>query len=97
MGPAAASHWPQRCEPLRCRAPPHAHGRPCASTDYSSLRPALAHRVAEEYGSTSKAPVYQNARAASGFADRGFLMETGRVALPGSANQLPRNPQVRQA
>jgi ABC-type branched-subunit amino acid transport system ATPase component len=43
------------------------------------------------------APVDQNARAAPGMPKRAFVMETGRVTLLGSANQLPRNPQVRQA
>jgi len=58
--------------------------------------PALAQRGAE--GARHPiAPVNQNARAAPGMPKRAFVMETGRVTLPGSANQLPRNPQVRQA
>jgi branched-chain amino acid transport system ATP-binding protein len=39
----------------------------------------------------------QNARAALGIADRGYVMETGRVVLAGSAQQLLHDPQVQQA
>ncbi len=41
--------------------------------------------------------VDQNARAALGIADRGYVMETGRVVLAGSANQLLHDPQVQRA
>ena len=41
--------------------------------------------------------VDQNARAALGIADRGYVMETGRVVLSGSANELLHDPQVQQA
>jgi branched-chain amino acid transport system ATP-binding protein len=41
--------------------------------------------------------VDQNARAALGIADRGYVMETGRVVLSGSAAELLRDPQVQQA
>jgi branched-chain amino acid transport system ATP-binding protein len=41
--------------------------------------------------------VDQNARAALGIADRGYVMETGRVVLTGSAKELLRNPQVQRA
>ncbi len=41
--------------------------------------------------------VDQNARAALGIADRGYVMETGRVVLAGSADQLLHDPQVQQA
>lgn len=41
--------------------------------------------------------VDQNARAALGIADRGYVMETGRVVLSGSASELLHDPQVQQA
>ena len=41
--------------------------------------------------------VDQNARAALAVADRGYVMETGRIVLSGSANELLRDPQVQQA
>ena len=41
--------------------------------------------------------VDQNARAALAIADRGYVMETGRVVLEGPAAQLLRDPQVQQA
>ena len=41
--------------------------------------------------------VDQNARAALGIADRGYVMETGRVVLSGSAHELLHDPQVQQA
>ena len=41
--------------------------------------------------------VDQNARAALGIADRGYVMETGRVVLAGSAQELLHDPQVQQA
>ena len=41
--------------------------------------------------------VDQNARAALGVADRGYVMETGRVVLCGPAAELLRNPEVQQA
>ncbi|MBI3368629.1 MAG: ABC transporter ATP-binding protein [Burkholderiales bacterium] len=41
--------------------------------------------------------VDQNARAALGIADRGYVMETGRIVLAGSARDLLRDPQVQQA
>ncbi|HEX7440125.1 MAG TPA: ABC transporter ATP-binding protein [Caldimonas sp.] len=41
--------------------------------------------------------VDQNARAALAIADRGYVMETGRVVLCGPAVELLRDPQVRQA
>ena len=39
----------------------------------------------------------QNARAALAIADRGYVMETGRVVLEGTAAELLRDAQVRQA
>jgi branched-chain amino acid transport system ATP-binding protein len=41
--------------------------------------------------------VDQNARAALAIADRGYVMETGRVVLDGVADDLLRDPQVQQA
>jgi branched-chain amino acid transport system ATP-binding protein len=41
--------------------------------------------------------VDQNARAALSIADRGYVMETGRIALEGSAADLLGDSQVRQA
>jgi branched-chain amino acid transport system ATP-binding protein len=41
--------------------------------------------------------VDQNARAALAIADRGYVMETGRVVLRGPAAELLRDPQVQQA
>lgn len=41
--------------------------------------------------------VDQNARAALGIADRGYVMETGRIVLGGGARDLLRNPQVQRA
>jgi branched-chain amino acid transport system ATP-binding protein len=41
--------------------------------------------------------VDQNARAALSVADRGYVMETGRVVLSGSANELLHDPMVQQA
>jgi branched-chain amino acid transport system ATP-binding protein len=41
--------------------------------------------------------VDQNARAALAIADRGYVMETGRIVLAGSANELLHDPQVQQA
>jgi branched-chain amino acid transport system ATP-binding protein len=41
--------------------------------------------------------VDQNARAALSIADRGYVMETGRVVLAGPARQLLDDPQVRTA
>ncbi len=41
--------------------------------------------------------VEQNARQALEIADRGYVMETGRIILQGSAAELQTNPQVEQA
>jgi branched-chain amino acid transport system ATP-binding protein len=41
--------------------------------------------------------VDQNARAALAIADRGYVMETGRVVLDGPAAELLKDPQVQQA
>jgi branched-chain amino acid transport system ATP-binding protein len=41
--------------------------------------------------------VEQNARAALGIADRGYVMETGRIMLEGTAEELHDNHDVRRA
>jgi branched-chain amino acid transport system ATP-binding protein len=41
--------------------------------------------------------VEQNARAALGVADRGYVVETGKVVLEGSSEELQRNKEVRRA
>jgi ABC-type transporter Mla maintaining outer membrane lipid asymmetry ATPase subunit MlaF len=41
--------------------------------------------------------VEQNARSALAIADRGYVIEMGRVVLAGSADELKRDPQVQAA
>ena len=41
--------------------------------------------------------VEQNAKAALKIAQRGYVLETGRVVLEGSAHELERNPEVQRA
>ncbi len=41
--------------------------------------------------------VEQNARAALAIADRAYVLETGRIALSGSAVEIGRDPRVREA
>ncbi len=41
--------------------------------------------------------VEQNARMALRFASRGYVLETGRVVLEGSSEELIENPQVKRA
>jgi branched-chain amino acid transport system ATP-binding protein len=41
--------------------------------------------------------VDQNARAALSIADRGYVLETGRIVLSGPGPELLRNEQVKQA
>ena len=48
-------------------------------------------------GGTTILLVDQNARAALAIADRGYVMETGRIVLTGTAAALLRDPQVRAA
>jgi branched-chain amino acid transport system ATP-binding protein len=40
--------------------------------------------------------VEQNARRALGIADRGYIMESGRIVLDGPADELRRNPDVQE-
>jgi branched-chain amino acid transport system ATP-binding protein len=53
-------------------------------------------RVNAELGTTILL-VEQNARLALGLAHRGYVLETGCVALTGEANRLLEDPQVREA
>jgi branched-chain amino acid transport system ATP-binding protein len=41
--------------------------------------------------------VDQNAQAALAIAERGYVMETGRIVLAGAGRELLENPQIRQA
>jgi branched-chain amino acid transport system ATP-binding protein len=41
--------------------------------------------------------VEQNARMALRFASRGYVLETGTIALEGSAEELMNNPEVQKA
>jgi branched-chain amino acid transport system ATP-binding protein len=41
--------------------------------------------------------VEQNANMALSVADRGYVLETGRIVLEGSARELRDNPQVKEA
>jgi branched-chain amino acid transport system ATP-binding protein len=41
--------------------------------------------------------VEQNARSALAIADRGYVIETGRVVLAGSADELKRDPRIQAA
>ena len=41
--------------------------------------------------------VEQNARAALAIADRAYVLETGRIALSGSASEIRNDPRVREA
>ncbi|MEN6305604.1 MAG: ABC transporter ATP-binding protein [Armatimonadia bacterium] len=66
------------------------------------LAPLVARQIMEtitrlrEEGTTILV-VEQNARAALKVADRGYVMETGKVVLEGSADELLRNRDVRRA
>ncbi|MEN6643278.1 MAG: ABC transporter ATP-binding protein [Armatimonadia bacterium] len=66
------------------------------------LAPLVAKQIMEtitrlrEEGTTILV-VEQNARAALKVADRGYVMETGKVVLEGSADELLRNRDVRRA
>ena len=57
----------------------------------------FAHVAALKSRGTTILLVDQNARAALAIADRGYVMETGRVVLEGRADALLRDEQVRQA
>jgi branched-chain amino acid transport system ATP-binding protein len=66
------------------------------------LAPILAERVVETVrrirdGGTAVLLVEQNAGLALDVADRGLVLETGRIALAGPADELARNPYVRSA
>ncbi len=55
------------------------------------------HIKALKAGGTTILLVDQNARAALTVADRGYVMETGRIVAEGRAADLLRDPQVQQA
>ena len=55
------------------------------------------HIKALKHQGTTILLVDQNARAALAIADRGYVMETGRIVAEGSAAGLLRDPQVQQA
>jgi branched-chain amino acid transport system ATP-binding protein len=57
----------------------------------------FAHIAALKARGTTVLLVDQNARAALAVADRGYVMEAGRIVLEGAAAELTRNPQVQQA
>ncbi|MBN1221547.1 MAG: ABC transporter ATP-binding protein [Anaerolineae bacterium] len=50
-----------------------------------------------ENNNTTILLVEQNARAALGISDRGYVLETGRVVLTGTAEELITNKEVQQA
>jgi branched-chain amino acid transport system ATP-binding protein len=57
----------------------------------------FAHIAALRNRGTTILLVDQNARAALALADRGYVMETGRIVLEDAAADLLRNPKVQQA
>ena len=57
----------------------------------------FAHIAALKARGTTILLVDQNARAALAVADRGYVMETGRIVLEDAAADLLRNPKVQQA
>ncbi|HRD85736.1 MAG TPA: ABC transporter ATP-binding protein [Rubrivivax sp.] len=57
----------------------------------------FGHVAALRASGTTILLVDQNARAALGIADRGYVMESGRIVLEGAARQLLDDAQVRQA
>jgi branched-chain amino acid transport system ATP-binding protein len=66
------------------------------------LAPLVARQIMETVASLRAAGttillVEQNARAALRIADRGYVMETGKVVLEGTSEELVRNKDVRRA
>ena len=66
------------------------------------LAPVVVEKIAEiiqeiNARGTSILLVEQNAHMALTIAHRGYVMETGRIVLEGSADKLLHDPQVRQA
>ena len=66
------------------------------------LAPLVARQIMQIIGDlraqgTTILVVEQNARAALAVADRGYVMETGKVVLEGSSEELQRNKEVRRA
>jgi len=56
----------------------------------------LAPRIVEDQGGLTLVLVEQNAHAALSIGTRGYVMETGRVVLEGSAQELLANEDVRE-
>jgi len=66
------------------------------------LAPILVHEIFQiiqhlRENKTTILLVEQNARAALGISDRGYVLETGQVALSGTAKELIANEEVQQA
>jgi branched-chain amino acid transport system ATP-binding protein len=66
------------------------------------LAPQMVTRVYDilqdlKKGGTTILLVEQNARAALKVADRGYVLETGRIILDGSAAELQEDPEVQRA
>ena len=66
------------------------------------LAPLMVEKIFEIVNDVSKRGVTillveQNARLALGLASRGYVMESGTIALAGEAKSLLANPRVREA
>ena len=66
------------------------------------LAPMIVARIMEQIAAVREAGgtvliVEQNAHAALGIADRGYVLENGRIALEGAAGELLMNPAVQEA
>src|SRR5438477_181915 len=61
------------------------------------LRSGIAHCPDSRRAGTTVLMVEQNARLALRMADRGYVMEAGRIVLAGSARELLNNDHVRAA
>ena len=66
------------------------------------LAPLVAREILEQIrrlpeAGTTVLLVEQNARSALAVADRGYVIETGRVVLTGTADELKRDPRVQAA
>ena len=66
------------------------------------LAPMIVARIMQQIAAMRAAGgtvliVEQNAHAALGIADRGYVLENGRIALEGAAGELLVNPAVQEA
>jgi branched-chain amino acid transport system ATP-binding protein len=66
------------------------------------LAPMIVARIMQQISAVREAGgtvliVEQNAHAALGMADRGYVLENGRIALEGAARELLMNPAVQEA